>query len=241
MNILITGGANGLGGAITRILAKDKNNTVFFTCNKSVSQAEALQKEFPNSVPIKCNFKDEAEVNNLAEKIDTLGLDVLINNAYTGDAIKTHFHKIPVEDFLTGFKENILPVVTLTQSAIKSFRKNKKSGKIITILSSYLLNTPPAGSSVYVANKSYLWSLVKTWATENARFNITSNSISPSFMQTDFTKDVDERLIEQMIQNHPLKKLLSLNEVAEVVLFFVNASQQVNGTDMIVNAGVNIK
>jgi NAD(P)-dependent dehydrogenase (short-subunit alcohol dehydrogenase family) len=240
MNIFITGGANGLGEAITRILAKDKNHTVFFTYNSSLSRAEALQKEFSNTVAIKCNFKDEAEVKNLAEKIETLSLDVLINNAYTGDPIKTYFHKIPVEDFSAGFRENILPVVTLTQSAIKGFR-NKKSGKIITILSSYLLNTPPAGSSVYVANKAYLSSLVKTWATENARFNITSNSISPSFMQTGFTKDVDDRLIEQMIQNHPLKRLLSLEETAEAVLFFVNASQQVNGIDMIINAGVNIK
>lgn len=240
MNILVTGGANGLGGAITRVLAKEKGHTVFFTYNSSVSKAEALQKEFPNAVAIKCNFKDEAEVKNLAEKIETLNLDVLINNAYTGDPIKTYFHKIPVEDFSTGFMENIVPVVTLAQSAIKGFR-NKKSGKIITILSSYLLNTPPAGSAVYVANKAYLSSLVKTWATENVKFNITSNSISPSFMQSDFTKDVDERLVEQMVQSHPLKRLLTLDETAEAVLFFVNASQQVNGMDMIINAGINIK
>jgi 3-oxoacyl-[acyl-carrier protein] reductase len=240
MNILITGGANGLGGAITRALARDKGHTVFFTYSSSFLKAEALQKEFSNAFAIKCDFKNEEEVKNLSEKIETLSLDVLINNAYTGDPIKTYFHKIPVEDFTEGFRENILPVVTLTQAAIKCFR-NKKSGKIITILSSYLLNTPPAGAAVYVANKAYLSSLVKTWATENAKFNITSNSISPSFMQSDFTKDVDERLIEQMVKEHPLKKLLTLGEAAEAVLFFVHASPHLNGVDMIINAGVNIK
>ena len=74
--------------------------------------------------------------------------------------------------------------------------KKKRKGKIITILTSFLLNSPPIGSSSYVANKAYLKSLTKSWANENIKFNVTSNTISPSFMQTNFTSDVDERIID---------------------------------------------
>ncbi|MEO5892979.1 MAG: SDR family oxidoreductase [Ferruginibacter sp.] len=240
MNILITGGASGLGEAITRKLATDPVNTVYFTYSNSLSNAEAMEKEFPNTVAIKCDFKVTAEVNSLKDRIGTLELNVLINNAYTGDPIKTHFHKIPADEFSSGFIDNIIPTVVITQSAINSFRK-KKQGKIITILTSFLLNTPPAGSSVYVANKAYLSSLVKSWAAENIKFNISSNSISPAFMLSGFTKEVDERIIEQMIENHPLKKILTAGEVAEMVLFLVNVSSQVNGMDIVINAGINIK
>lgn len=78
---------------------------------------------------------------------------------------------------------------------------------------------PPIGSSTYIANKAYLEKLTKVWAIENSKFNITSNSISPSFMQTKLTSEIDERIIEQIISNHPLKKLLTVDEVAETVLF----------------------
>ena len=240
MNILITGGAAGLGEAITRRLAQDVTNTVYFTYNSSLANATVLEKEFHNTRSIKCDFSDLVEVNSLKDKIDGLNIEVLVNNAYSGAPIKTYFHKIAPDDFSSEFMLNLMPTIILTQSAINSFRK-RKNGKVISILTSFLLNTPPIGSSVYVANKSYLNSLVKSWAAENIKFNITSNSISPAFMLSNFTKDVDERVIEQMRENHPLKKLLTLEEVAETVFFLVNASSQINGMDIIMNAGVNIK
>src|ERR1022692_4143313 len=240
MNILITGGASGLGEAITKALAKDEANTVYFTFNKSEANAKKIESGFTNTVSIKCDFKDPVSVSSLKNRIIGLDLDVLINNAYSGEHIKTYFHKIPEDDFSADFYCNVMPSVILAQTVISHFRK-KKSGKIITILTSSLLNTPPLGSSVYVANKAYMASLVKSWATENIKFNITSNSVSPSFMQTNLTAGVDERILEQITDVHPLKKILTVEEVAEAVLFLAHASPQINGIDMVMNAGANLK
>jgi 3-oxoacyl-[acyl-carrier protein] reductase len=240
MNILITGGASGLGEAITRKLASDSKNTIYFTYQRSESAANKICTEFNNCHAIKCNFTNEIEIESLVTKINTVDLDVLINNAYTGEAIHTHFQKIKIDEFKSNFKNNIIPTVQLTQAAIAVFKK-KKSGKIITILTSFLTNKPPVGSSIYVANKAYLASLVKSWANECIGYNVTSNSVSPSFMQTNFTHDVDERIIEQMTQNHPLKKLLTKEEVAESVDFLVHSSHQINGLDILLNAGVELK
>ncbi|HEY9115149.1 MAG TPA: SDR family oxidoreductase, partial [Bacteroidales bacterium] len=60
------------------------------------------------------------------------------------------------------------------------------------------------------------------------------------FMQTGLTAEVDERIVEQMTLNHPLKKLVTVEEVAETALFLANASVQINGVDILMNAGVNI-
>lgn len=240
MNILITGGASGLGEAITRNFTKDENNKVYFTYNASDEKAKAIEKDFTNAAGLRCNFKNANDVQGLLSKIKELNLDVFINNAYSGEPIKTYFHKIAAEDFVTEFNDNLIPTIQITQAVITNFRK-KKSGKIITVLTSFLLNTPPTGSAVYVANKAYLGSLVKTWATENSKYHVTSNSISPSFMLSPLTKDTDERVIEQMIENHPLKKLLTLQETADVILFMANASSQMNGIDIVLNAGSNLK
>ena len=240
MNILITGGASGLGEAITRMFAKEQSNTVYFTYANSQSNATKLQHEFKNAIGIKCNFKNATELEALKSKIQELQIDVLVNNAYHGEAIKSYFHKIPEADFATEFIDNVIPIIGITQAALTSFRK-RKQGKVITILTSFLVNTPPIGASSYVACKAYLGSLVKSWATENAKFNITSNSISPSFMLSGLTQDTDERIIEQMIESHPLKKLLTLQETADSVLFMANATSHMNGIDIVLNAGTNLK
>lgn len=240
MNILITGGASGLGEAITRILANDVNNKIYFTFSNSAANAKKIESDFSNAFSVNCNFKDAESIKLLTDKIEEFDLDVLINNAFTGNFLKSHFHKIASNDFLTDFKENILPVIEITQAAIQHFRK-KKSGKIITILTSALIDLPPIGSSVYIANKAYLEKLTKVWATENGKFNVTSNSVSPSFMVTNLTKEVDERIVDQMITNHPLKKLLTVEEVAESVLFLTSAPSHINGIDLVINSGISIK
>ncbi|MBL4879846.1 MAG: SDR family oxidoreductase [Oleispira sp.] len=240
MNVLITGGGSGLGEAVTRILAKDTKNTIYFTFSNSEQNAKKIELDCSNVKSIKCDFKKELEVIALVNQIDSLNIEILINNAYVDNATRTHFHKIPQEDFTLDFSNNIMPTIRITQAAIGHFRK-KKSGKLITILSSGLANTPPLGWSCYTANKAYLGSLVKSWANENIKFNITSNAVSPSFMQTKLTSSVDNRIIDQMISNHPLKKLLTIDEVAETVLFLTKASSHINGVDILMNHGNNIK
>jgi 3-oxoacyl-[acyl-carrier protein] reductase len=238
MNILVTGGASGLGEAITKTLAQNAGDKIYFTYNKSAEKSAQTQKDFPNTTGISCNFEDEQSLDKLIKHLPELKINVLIHNAFTGFE-KKHFHKLPPDYFLNNFKKNIVPVIRLTQEAITLFRK-EKFGKIITILSSVVINKPPVGWSEYTAQKNYLLSLSKSWAVENAAFNITANTVSPSFMQTSLTRDTDERILEEMTQQHPLKKLLSLEEVAETVFFLTHCSQQINGTNSILNAASDI-
>lgn len=240
MNILITGGASGLGKAITTLLVKDPGNMVYFTYCNAVEAAAEMGDTFPNTSGLPCDFKSQASMNTFIKRLHEIDLDVLINNAYSGEVEPVHFHKIPSEAFVDDFSQNVLPVVQITQEVIKIFRK-KKQGKIITVLTSYLANVPPMGLSRYVAGKAYLEKLTKIWAAENVKFGITSNSVSPSFMRSNLTANVDERMVEQMIHEHPLKRLITAEEVAETVLFLVNASSHINGVDILMNAGVNLK
>ena len=239
MNILLTGGASGLGQAITRKLAVGPQiGKIYFTYNNSVDDARQLETEFNNTTGIRCDFVNPDQVESLVSQIPEMDLDVLINNAIIGITNK-HFHKTDYTIFEQGFQNDIVPVIRITQEAIKLFRK-KKLGKIINILTSFLINKPPTGLSEYVAKKAYLLSLSKSWAAENADFNISSNCISPSFMQTGLTSDTDERIVEQLVKAHPLKRLLKPEEVAESVLFFINSTQHINGVNFVINAAQDI-
>ncbi len=239
MNILITGGASGLGEAISRHFASIPSNNVFFTYFKAGETAKNLENQYANLKAIFCDFTNIESVRSLLAEIIKNDIDVLINNAISG-INSEYFHKIEAQNFSESFQKNILPVICITQEAIKHFRI-KKSGKIITILSSYLINTPPVGMSEYIAEKAYLLALSKSWATENIKFNITSNCISPSFMSTNLTSGTDERVVENMILKHPLKSIVKVSEVAELVSFLASASQHINGENILMNAGENMR
>lgn len=235
MNILITGGGNGLGEAITKLLATNKEHFVYFTYVKSDRKAKEIETLFPNTKAIKCDFNDDIEVDSLINHIQDFKIDALINNAYVGQAVNKHLHKTNASDLVSAINSNIAPVVSITNACVLFFRKNG-GGKIISILSSFLDSTPPAGTAVYLANKAILLQLSKSWATENIKYNISSNCISPSFMLTDFTKDTDDRIIEELVNNHPLKKLLDPIEVAKVVEMLIASSAHLNNQNIVINA-----
>lgn len=239
MNILVTGGSSGLGKAIVLTLSNSEENNVFFTYNSHVEEAEAIVRDKHNVTAVKCDFTIADDIIRLEEAIPTFDLDILVNNAYVGAPQGTNFHKTDPSIFFTSFENNLIPTIRITQRAIEGFRK-KKFGKIINVLTAYLVNLPPTGFSVYVANKAYLQQLSKSWSNEYARYNISSNCISPEFMETNLSASVDERIIEQMRANHPLKKLLTPTEVADAVVYLTNASQQVNGMNIVINAAQNI-
>lgn len=239
MNILVTGGSSGLGKSVVELLETEKNNTVYFTYKSHKEDAEKICADFPNTVAIHCDFADSESLEKFINKIPDFDLDVLINNAYSGITLGNHFHKTPISDFNVAFQTNVLPLIAITQKVIEDFRK-KKAGKIITVLTSALIGTPPMGYSVYSATKAYIAQLVKSWSRESIRFGITSNAVAPDFMQTSLTSDTNDFVVEQIKEANPMKKLLTTDEVAKVICDLAKATNQLNGVTIPVNAGVNI-
>lgn len=239
MNILITGGTGGLGKATIESLASDINNKVYFTYCKSDIKAQAITEKYSNSIAYKCNQTKPEEVDKLIMDMTNWDLDVLINNAWNGSPEGIRFLKLSQEAILADFKNNVLPIVSITQAAISTFKK-KKNGRIITVLSSYVIGVPPLGYGLYASMKACVAQFAKTWSKEYIKFGITSNCVSPEFMETDFTADTDPRIIEKMMNDHPLRQLLKPHEVAKVIVSLVHAPKHVNGVNIPVNTGSQI-
>ena len=235
MNFFITGGASGLGYAITTAIAEQyPDSKIYFTFYSSIDNKNKLEKEFKNTTGIKCDFFNGEDITNIEELIQNKDIDVLINNAVTGIK-KEYFHKLDDDVIANSFKVDVIATLKITQAFINRARQ-RKSGKIITILTAALASIPPIGWSVYVANKEYLLSMHRSWAAENKNFNITSNCISPDFMLTSLNNDIDERVVENMTSKHPLKKLLTVDDVAKTVLFLCSAPAHLNGQNIVINA-----
>ncbi len=238
MIFLITGGSSGLGKSIVETLSKGyPDGKVFFTYNSSREAAKEIEAAFPNTKALHLDFKNAESIDGLCQQIEDLNVDVLVNNAVSMLEMN-HFHKTPAKEMEAGFIDNILPVLKITSAFIK-FSRTRKSGKIVTILSSYIAGMPQTGLSAYIAEKNYLLSMVKSWAAENIKFNIQSNAVSPEFMDTPLNKNVDVRLKDEMVKSHPLKRLLTSDEAAEVVKFLITAPAHLTGENIFVNSAKN--
>ena len=139
---------------------------------------------------------------------------------------------------LMAFQNNIIPTIRITQACLEGMRK-RRYGKIINIITSYVIDTPPTGMAIYTATKAYLRQISRSISKEFARFNITSNCLLPEYMNTNFGK-VEDFQLEQMIAAHPLKQLLRPEEVAQIIGHIVNSSQQLNGVEIPINAAQHI-
>lgn len=238
MKILVTGGSSGLGRAIVEKLASKKENEVIYTYCRNLKAVQELDNSFSNTKGYCVDFTNIQSLNTLIKQLENIEIDVLVNNAYSGIAQGKRFHQTGVDDFSKAFNNNVLPTVRITQACIKGMRK-RRFGKIVNIITSYVIDVPPIGFSVYASTKAYLRQLSKSISKEYASFNITSNCILPDYMPTAFGQVSDYQL-EQMLAAHPLKQLLSPSDAADIVVSVIEASSQLNGVEIPINAAQHI-
>ncbi|NIF05495.1 SDR family oxidoreductase [Chryseobacterium sp. Tr-659] len=231
--VVLTGGSSGIGKEIN-IFLLEKGYEVLFTYCHSDESAKDIESRFARAKAFKVNFTSGDTLQDFFSAIEAFDPDILINNYYSGTFIDTYFHKTEIEKVLTDFKNNVIPTLEITQKCISLFRK-KKQGRIINILSSSL-QAPAMGTSVYNSNKAYLLQMSKSWAVENVKFGITCNSVSPSFIPTDFHKDMDERMKETILSGYPLKDQLEGKDVANAIDLCINGGKHFNGNHIFLDA-----
>ena len=215
MKILITGGSSGLGKSIIESLST--SHEIHFTYNNSIKSAYKITDKYRNSYSYKCDFTNKIELKKFLDKVKDIDFDVLVNNYYSGNFLEKHFLKTDSTEFMDVYKNNIIPVVEITQVILKTF-KMKKRGLIISISSESIIN-PPIGSGLYSIVKSVIEQLSKIWNSENNKFGIISKIISPSFMRTNLTSNIDERIIEMYFENNSNRNEIknTSSEIVEII------------------------
>ncbi|KPE51557.1 SDR family NAD(P)-dependent oxidoreductase [Chryseobacterium indologenes] len=231
--VVLTGGSSGIGKEINTFLL-EKGYTVLFTYCRSEEAAKEIEQTYTGAKAFQIDFTSKSCMHDFFTAIDEFDPDILINNYYSGTFIDTYFHKTDAEKILEDFKNNVVPTLQVTQKCIHIFRK-KKEGRIINILSSSLVS-PAVGTSVYNSNKAYLLQMSKSWALENVKFGITCNSVSPSFIPTDFHRNMDERMKDMILSGYPLKEKLEGGDVAQVIDLCINGGKHFNGNHLFVDA-----
>ncbi len=220
---LITGSSRGLGKAIALELAKSGAN-VILNASKSSSDIDNTLLDFQSKGFIvtcaKGNVSIKEDVEAIFSKIiETHGtIDILVNNAgITKDTLMLRMNE---EDWDNVIDTNLKSAFLCTKSAVKIMMR-KKTGKIINI-SSIVGVIGNAGQANYAASKAGMIGLTKSIAKEFASRNITCNAIAPGFIASNLTEILADNVKENYLNNIPLKRFGTPEEVANLVSFLAS-------------------
>jgi 3-oxoacyl-[acyl-carrier protein] reductase len=144
-------------------------------------------------------------------------LDHLINNA--GIASMNHFMLTPASTVTKILNTNVIGTFLFSREAAKLMQRNRY-GRIVNFTT---VATPLKleGESIYAASKAAVISFTEISAKELAPYGITVNSIGPTPIETDLIRSVPKEKLEALISRQAIKKYGTVEDVANVVDFFL--------------------
>lgn len=222
MKVLVTGGARGLGLAISLYYLK-MGHSVVVNYNNSSDLALKLKSEYGDRVSIvKADVSNEDDVKRM---FDALGkLDVVVNNA--GIAKDSDPMEKSAEEFLEVIKVNLLGTFLVSKYAVNHVDK----GCIVNISSTNALDTYYPESMDYDASKAGVISLTHNFSLYLKDRDIRVNVVCPDWIDTDMNLGMDEEYKKS------LGVFLKPEEVAKVV-YDVSIDESFN--DVVIRVGDN--
>jgi 3-oxoacyl-[acyl-carrier protein] reductase len=239
-NVLITGGARGIGAATAKKLASE-GYRVFINYVNSTEVAESLANEIKQNGceahTIRADVRDDAQLKKMFDTIKTEhgGVDILVSNANINFTPKL-FVEQSWEEFSQKLNDELHASYMAAKFAIESMIE-KKFGRLIFI-SSTLSEDPLPRFIAHGSAKGALDSFNKYLAQELGAYGITSNVVAPGLVLTDATSQAPDEFKEFIKSTTPTGKIAVPEDIANAVSFFVrDESSHVTGTYMPVCGG----
>lgn len=233
---VVTGAGSGIGKGAALAFAREGARVFAWDLNHDL--LESVKSESRGAV--KGQAVDVTNRQQIQAAVDEImktdgRIDVLVNNAgITADAM---LHKMEESQWDRVINVNLKGVFNCSQIVAKIMR-DQSSGSIINT-SSVVGVYGNIGQTNYAATKAGLIGMTKTMAKELGMKNIRVNAVAPGFIVTDMTARMPEKVLEMMKDKAPLKRLGTIEDVANCYLFLAsNDSTFVTGQVLGVDGGV---
>lgn len=213
-NIIITGGDDGLGKAIAKLLS-EKNNIIIIS--KTEENANRISKELPNAECYACDITKSNEVDKTIKTIieNQGNIDILINNAgvwLAGDLAENSYEQIS-----NCIDVNTKGPIYMTKSVLPNMYEQGK-GLIINVCSQASFDSDDF-STVYNASKWAMRGFNRSIQKDVSKKGIKVTGFYPGFMQTNIFKKAGN--------DYDTSTGLEVEKVAKAIEFIINCDDDV--------------
>ena len=233
--IIITGATGGIGNELVKKFTSLEGEVLATGTNEE--KLENLKKNYPSVEILKFDISKHSEIETFIDKahLKLNGLDVLVNNA--GITLDNLSLRMKNDEWQKVIDINLSSTFYFCKYALKKMLKNK-FGRIVNI-TSIVGHTGNIGQANYTASKAGMLAMSKSLAIEYARKNITINCVSPGFIQTKMTDQINEEVKKNLMSRIPLNKLGNGEDVSNSVAFLASdAASYITGQTIHVNGGM---
>lgn len=215
---LVTGGGSGIGFAIAKQYL-ELGCKVYIASRKEEKLQKATEElsKFGECGYFICDIRDLETVKEIANKIKSQEgkLDILVNNA--GGQFPSLAEDISENGWNAVVNNNLNGTWHMTQNMAKSFFIPQKEGIIVNIIANIYRGF--AGMSHTGAARAGVDNLTKSLAVEWSKHNIRINSVAPGIIQSTGLKNYPPELVQGIAKTIPMKRLGTIDEVANLVSF----------------------
>ncbi len=220
--VVVTGASRGIGKTVALSFADSGANVALLsrTLNDLVELENEITADGGSAISISTDVSNLDSFQSAVKQIiDKFGnVDILVNNAgITRDNLML---RLKPEDWDLVMNINLKGCFNGIKSVTKPMMKTRK-GRVINITSVVGL-TGNAGQANYSASKAGILGLTKSAAKELASRNITVNAVAPGYIETEMTAALSEEVKNKYIENIPLNRLGTPQNVADLVMFLAS-------------------
>jgi 3-oxoacyl-[acyl-carrier protein] reductase len=241
---LVTGGASGIGRAISLELA-NMGAALIIHYHRSKESAESLAAQINSSggkaEVVQADLTEEAGVQALTDFVIERwdNLDVLVNNA--GDLVGRHkLEEVQMDFYRKVVAVNLDSNVLVTRAMIPLLKKSG-SASIVNLASLAGRKGGHGGSAIYSMTKGAILTLTRALSTELAPYGIRVNAVAPGFIlgSAFHALHTSEESKQATIRDIPLKRAGTCEDVARAVAFLASEYDGfITGATLDINGGV---
>ena len=232
---IVTGGSRGIGRAICNALAA-QGARVVVNYSRSAEEAEALAAGI-GGLAFRADVADAAQVRSLFDAAERAfqSIDILVNNA--GVALFKPVAEISDEEYGRTFAVNARGAFLCCREAA---RRMRDGGRIVSISSGATVGGSPGGA-VYCGSKAAMEQLTRALARELGGRQITVNTVSPGFTDTEMFAGLPQPVISTAAARTPLGRVGRPEDVANVVTWLCNGDAAwITGQNIQAGGGLNM-